>query len=169
VFGKQHGKLIPALRAYLEQATDAVKWQMAATARKGESSAVVLDGQAVSLTPEELLIESVSTPGFACAESDGYLVALDTRLSPELEREGLAREIVRTIQDARKQAGLAISDRIRLYVGGAPSLQRALFEHQEYVLQETLGTGFVATPQGADFASERDVDGAKLVIALRKA
>jgi isoleucyl-tRNA synthetase len=86
-----------------------------------------------------------------------------------LEREGLAREIVRTIQDARKQAGLAISDRIRLYVGGAPALQQALFDHQDYVLQETLGLGFVATPVGADFAAERDVDGAKLVIALKKA
>jgi isoleucyl-tRNA synthetase len=126
-------------------------------------------GQRVELTRDDVLVETVSTPGYSCAESEGYLVALDTAVTPELEREGLAREIVRSIQEARKQGGFEIADRVRIFVGGAPALQRALFEHQDFILQETLGEGFLASAQGADFAADREVDGERLSIALKKA
>ena len=65
-----------------------------------------------------LLVETSSAEGFACAEDSGYLVGLDTSLDDELRREGLARELVRAVQDARKQAGLEVSDRIELLVEG---------------------------------------------------
>jgi isoleucyl-tRNA synthetase len=167
--GKKYGKHIPAIRQILQGLSNEEARRFAANKVLGIESTVQVGSERLRLEAEDLLVETVSTPGFACAESDGYLVAMDTRLNPALEREGLAREIVRTIQDARKQAGLEVSDRIRLYVGGPASLQRALFHYQDYVLQETLGLGFVATPRGADFTVERDVDGAKLVVALKRA
>ena len=55
-----------------------------------------------------------------------------------LRREGLARELVRTVQEARKQAGLEVSDRIRLRVAGSAGVAAALREHREYVMEETL-------------------------------
>jgi isoleucyl-tRNA synthetase len=170
VFGKKHGKLIPELKDILEnrlldvQRTDLVK-----SLEIHDHFDLQLGGQMVTILKEDVVIEPVGKLGYACSEAGGYLVALVTNITPALEREGLAREIVRSIQDARKQAGLAVSDRIRLYVGGSASLQRALFEHQEYVLQETLAVGFAASAKGADYAAERDVDGAKLAIALTRA
>jgi isoleucyl-tRNA synthetase len=165
--GKRHGRLIPAIRAALDVPANAFAAAMAVAA--GEPYSLRLDGEELSFAPEELLVETAAAEGYACAESDGYLAALDTRLTPALEREGLAREIVRTIQEARKQAGLAVSDRIRLYVGGSAALQRALFDHQDTILGETLGTGFASEPNPRDFTVDRDLDGLRLSIRLRKA
>ncbi len=75
-----------------------------------------MDGQTLELTGEEILIESSSPEGFAVAEDGGYVAALNTEISEELRREGLARDLVRTVQDARKDAGLQISDHIHLYL-----------------------------------------------------
>ena len=79
-----------------------------------------------------------SAEGFASAEGNGYLVALDTALSDSLIIEGLAREIVRTVQDARKSAGLEISDRIHLSVEGSDNVLQAVANHRDYLLSETL-------------------------------
>ena len=81
-----------------------------------------------------------SAEGFACAEEGGYLVGLDTKLNDELRREGVARELVRAVQDARKQAGLEVADRIVLYVEGDDSVAAALAAHREYLMNETLAS-----------------------------
>ncbi|MEE1566900.1 MAG: isoleucine--tRNA ligase, partial [Arenicellales bacterium] len=113
--GKHHGKLIPAIREVLAEANGGA---IASAHARGESITLIVCGQQITFEPEDLLIETESAEGYSCAESEGYLVALDTALTPELEREGVAREIVRTVQDARKQAGLEVSDRIHLHVVG---------------------------------------------------
>ncbi|NIQ27868.1 MAG: hypothetical protein GTN88_15750, partial [Gammaproteobacteria bacterium] len=64
----------------------------------------------------------------------GFLAALDTTLTDELVREGLAREIVRSVQDARKQAGLEVSDRITLGVSGSAAVAAALDVHRDYIM-----------------------------------
>ena len=66
------------------------------------------------------------------------MVALDTSIDHDLEVEGLARELVRSIQDARKSAGLEISDRITLAVTGTELVEQAVNKFQEYILAETL-------------------------------
>ena len=95
-------------------------------------------GETLDLEAEDFLVESTSAEGYSSAEDGGYLVGLDTRLDETLRREGLARELVRTVQEARKQAGLEVSDRIRLRVVGSPAITAALAEHREYVMEETL-------------------------------
>ncbi|HUJ77069.1 MAG TPA: DUF5915 domain-containing protein, partial [bacterium] len=164
--GKRYGRLIPAIRAALEQADGR---RIAVSCHQGVPTELRVEGQTLVLDPEDLLIETHSAEGYVSAEDGGYLVALDTRLTPALLREGLAREIVRCVQDARKQAGLAVSDRIRLYVGGAVAVQQALLAHQDTVLGETLATGFYPAQGPQDFAVEHEVDGHLLRIALRKA
>jgi isoleucyl-tRNA synthetase len=89
-----------------------------------------------------VLIETESAEGYACGEDGGYLTALDTSLNQELVEEGLAREIVRSIQDARKQAGLEVSDRIVLGVSGSAGIERALAKHRDYIMSETLATNW---------------------------
>ena len=116
VVGKRYGKLIPALREFLA-AADGVA--IAAAVARGETQRFVVAGSESSSPPEALLVETESAEGFACAEEGGYLVGLDTTLDEALRREGLARELVRAMQEARKQAGLEVSDRIVLHVSGS--------------------------------------------------
>ena len=70
----------------------------------------------------------------------GGFVILDTAVTPELAAEGLARDIVRAVQQARREAGLAVSDRITLSVSGDPGVLDAVAAHAELIKFETLST-----------------------------
>ena len=77
----------------------------------------------------------------AILEKEGdILVALETVMTDELKKEGLARDIVRRIQDQRKRAGLDISDEIEIYYRAGPKLQDVLTTHGKYIAAETLAT-----------------------------
>ena len=120
----------------------------------GSSSAGVAGSEALTFEPEDVLVETTSAEGYACAEEGGWLVGLDTVLTEALEREGLARELVRTVQEARKQAGLEVSDRITLRIDGSAEVAAALDAHRDYVMEETLATGW----GGADWAPGYSVE-----------
>jgi isoleucyl-tRNA synthetase len=87
--------------------------------------------------PDDLL--AVAGEGHSIATDDaGYAVAVDTRLTPELADEGLAREVVHRIQNLRKAAGLEISDRIVVYYAGLDRLSDLFSRFGDYVREETL-------------------------------
>ena len=116
-------ELIPAIRDYLAKADGAA---IAAAVARGEPQTFVVGNQQLANQPVDLLVESSAAEGFACAEENGYLVGLDTTLDDALRREGVARELVRAVQDARKQAGLEVADRIVLFVEGDAAVLAAL-------------------------------------------
>ncbi len=150
--GKKYGKLVPALTAALRDLASDDARAAAQSAEAGQPWSLDVNSQALELQPEELLVESSSPEGYAVAEGGGVLVALDTTLTPELEAEGMARELVRNIQDARKSAGFAISDRITVYLdGGDGALQNVLGTWGDYVKSETLADEIQtdAVPAGA--------------------
>src|SRR5690606_8144841 len=118
------------------------------------------------IQPADLLVESASAEGFACAEEGGYLAGLDTSLNDDLRREGVARELVRAVQDARKQAGLEVADRIALFVEGNAAVEAALAEHRAYLMSETLATSW-RRPTGAFLARQEEGD-ASWVIHLAR-
>ena len=72
----------------------------------------------------------------------GGFVVLDTAVTPELAAEGLARDLVRAVQQARRDAGLAVSDRIALTIGGSEAVQAAARTHEALVGSETLATSY---------------------------
>ena len=111
-------------------------------------------GETLIFEPEDVLVETTSAEGYACAEEGGWLVGLDTALTEALEREGLARELVRTVQEARKQAGLEVSDRITLRIDGSAGVAAALDAYRGYVMEETLATGW----GGADWPPAYSVE-----------
>src|SRR6185369_6384951 len=94
---------------------------------------VALDG--FTLLPEELLVTTAGKPGYAVAEEAGYAVAVTTEVTPELADEGLARELVRRIQEMRKNAGFEIADRIRLGYFGDHEVARVLQSWSDYIRQ----------------------------------
>jgi isoleucyl-tRNA synthetase len=164
VVGKRYGKFIPGIRRAL---TDGPVAEYAAAVARGETLNLTIDGEAVALEPEALLVDTTSAEGFACAEAGGYLVGLDTRLNKDLVLEGLARELVRTVQDGRKQAGLNVSDRIALHVTVDASVTDALSVHRAYLMNETLATEWKSLPATA-FTTEHALGDSRWTIQLQK-
>jgi isoleucyl-tRNA synthetase len=152
--GKQYGKLIPLIRKALEEADGAA---IASAAASGDTFDIKVDGQTITFEGEDVLIETSSAAGYACAEDSGFLAALDTTLTDELINEGFARELVRSIQDARKQAGLEVSDRITLGVSGSDAVEKALSVHRDYVMNETLATNWEVGQPNPLYSEEREL------------
>ena len=140
VVGPKHGRAVPAIRAALANLSTADAAAAVGKLQAGESFPLPLpEGGPVHLGPDEVLVETAAPEGFYFAEDADLLVALDTTLDEALTMEGLARELVRQIQEARKEADLAVSDRITTYLAGAsPLLTQAIEAHQDYILGETL-------------------------------
>jgi isoleucyl-tRNA synthetase len=135
--GPRFGKRLGALRAAL---TSADARAVARAVAAGEKFSVHANGEVFELDPDDVLVDSKSASGYASAEADGMLVALDTRITPELAKEGLAREVVREIQDARKRAALHISDRISAVVEAPPDYSAAIAVWSDYIKEQTLAT-----------------------------
>jgi isoleucyl-tRNA synthetase len=98
----------------------------------------------------------------------GGFVVLDTEVTPELAAEGLARDLVRAVQQARRDAGLDVSDRIALTIGGSDAVQAAAREHERLVTEETLATSYDVTAAG-DGTEVTVGDGEKAWIRVAKA
>ena len=163
--GKRYGKRVPAIREALGAADGSA---IAAAVAAGRTFDVEAGGETIAFEPEDVLVESMSAEGYACAEEGGYLVGLDTSLTEALEREGLARELVRTVQEARKQAGLEVSDRITLRIEGTPEVAAALDAHRDYVMEETLATGWGPANWSPAYTVEHSLGGGRWVIGLER-
>lgn len=97
----------------------------------------------------------------------GKAVAIDTKLTPALKQEGLMREVIRQVQNARKQADLQVDDRIELRLSASDEdLQKALKTHSDEIMAETLTTKL--SDKVLKHTSETKVEGAKLTISLQK-
>jgi isoleucyl-tRNA synthetase len=159
-----YGKQIPALKKWLEDEADGADIARATAA--GEAFKVPMIDE--PLGPDDFLVETEAAEGFACAEDGGYLVELDTALSDELVDEGWAREVIRSVQDARKQAGLEVSDRIELGISGSKAVEKALEAHRDYVMTETLATGWAVGQPEPLFSIERELGEEHWTIEISK-
>jgi len=118
--------------------------------------------------PDDLLAQLPE--GAALAEDSGYAVGLDTRLTLELESEGLARELVHRIQNLRKAAGLEISDRITVHWQGPDRLREVLATHDAYIREETLADGITEGPPPAEAHSEKQkLEGEDVTLSVKRA
>lgn len=114
-----------------------------------------------TLVPGEFDIDYVGRPGTAAANDRGLLVILDTEITEDLRREGHAREIVRCVQDLRKQAGYNVEDRITLYYDSTDPRAAEIFRlHGSYIAEETLSRSIEgersAVDQSNDLSLEAD-------------
>jgi len=164
--GRRFGKMIPSIRNALEKSDGG---EIAAAVARGENVELEVEGNTISLSPEDLLIETSSAAGYACAEDSGFLTALDTTLNDELLREGIARELIRTVQDARKQAGLEVSDRIVLGVHGTAPVEAALQHYRDYLMSETLAVDWLVGQQDPLLREQRTLEQDQWTIEITKA
>jgi isoleucyl-tRNA synthetase len=127
------------------------------------------DGTEVTLSPDEVLIQTQPREGYGVAGESGLVVALDTTLTPALEQEGLAREIVRRVQELRKQADYDLTDRIRVQYKAEGALAEAMDAFSEVIAREVLADSLdqVDAPTG-DAVLEDDVDDYAVVLAVQR-
>ena len=141
VVGKKFGKRVGALRKVLEGATGEEAKRIGQAVKNGESVQIELEGETVTLEPNEILAETQQGSGYSFASEGGWSVALDTTLTRELEDEGWVRDLVRGVQQARKDAGLQVSDRIAILIVEPSEDSRfaaVLEEWGDYLQRETL-------------------------------
>ena len=146
---------------------------VAVALREGRTVGVAIEGHDHELTAEDLVVAMQPLEGYQLEREGSHAVALELALDDELRREGLAREVVHAIQAARKAAGLDVSDRIALTLGGADELLAAAREHEPYVTDETLTTAIDydanGRGNGADDAHMVEINGLALHIAVARA
>jgi isoleucyl-tRNA synthetase len=105
-----------------------------------EGDIVIVDGTALQATEYDLVLATADPDAAVAFLGDGGFVVLDTAVTPELEAEGLARDVIRAVQQARKDADLDVSDRITLTIVGDPAAVDAVSTHRELIAGETLAT-----------------------------
>ena len=104
----------------------------------GQDIEIEIGGRPIALTPAEVEVTSAPKEGLALVEEGKVTFALNTQITDELRSEGLARDIVRRIQNQRKEAGFEISDQITVYFKAGTHITRVLKEFADYISAETL-------------------------------
>ena len=140
--------------------------QLAAQVRAG---ALLLVG-AYTLLPQEVEVSHRDKAGYSVVMEGDYTFALSTKVTPELAREGLAREIVHRIQDMRRSANFDIADHIVTYYQGGPEVSSVIAAFGGYVAQETLSNRLLeAVPDSGAYVQEYQIDGIKVTLGVMKA
>jgi isoleucyl-tRNA synthetase len=137
--GPRLGERVKDLRPALA-ALDGV--ESAATLEAGQAISIVLGGESVDLGPEDIQLRVRGQQGFAVSREGGEVVALDLTLDDALRQRGLAREVVRLLQDLRKTSGLEVSDRIHLHAVGLEPIAG----HLDFIAREVLAVAIVPGP-----------------------
>ncbi|CAB5015793.1 unannotated protein [freshwater metagenome] len=141
---------MPALKAYLATA-DA---QVVRSALEESGVYVVsIEGTEIHLNADDVEVRAASHEKFALAQEGGIAVALDTTLNDELRSEGISRDLVRALNDLRKEVGLEIADRIHLSLSAVGLAAEAISTHQETIAGEVLATR-VSIEEGIEPGSE---------------
>ncbi len=140
VLGRRFGNATQPVAAAIAAADPAV---LAGQIRAAGRAQLQVGGETIAIGPDDVILTKTPVSGWEVASDGGETVALELMITPELRREGLAREFVRLVQDARKADGLNITDRIALRWSTAdPELAAAVTEHHALISAEVLATDF---------------------------
>jgi isoleucyl-tRNA synthetase len=161
VFGKKVNEVAGLLKALsAEEAArfkSEGKWQ------------VQVDGGDNWVTHEMVTFESDAAEGWSVASEGAMTAAVDTRLDDELVLDGLARELVNRIQNMRKEAGFAVTDRIALDLQGPPKVLEAFEKQRSYILQETLTVEASHSGQPGEFRRSWPLAGGEVTLSVARA
>jgi isoleucyl-tRNA synthetase len=161
--GPKVGKLVPRVKELLAAADGAaVRRALEADGRY----ALDVDGTVVELDAEDVEVRASSHEELALAQEGATAVALDTTVDHPLRLEGLARELVRALNDQRKAAGLEIADRIRVQLRAVGELTEAVEAHRDWIAGEVLAVDLALTD--AALPDELEVEGAPVGVGIER-
>jgi isoleucyl-tRNA synthetase len=142
--GPKFGKGLAAIN----KALPGIDGKVLAPLRRGESVTLSIDGTDYLLAPEDVLVSTQQAAEWVAADDRGIQIALSLVITPELKREGMARDYVRQVQQLRKDADLEIENRIRIFDAATdPEVTAALTEWTAYIREETLADSITRVAQ----------------------
>ena len=165
--GPRYGKLLGKIGAALKEmdGNDVVD-----AFEKGETVTFDVDGTAVTLNKDDVLTSPAQKPGYTAQTENGVTVVLDTNLTPELIREGYAREVISKIQTMRKDADFDVTDRILVWLNSDEEVNSAAIEAKEMIMNGVLALEMnIGGTVDATVSQEWDINGHKGTIAIKKA
>ena len=163
--GRRFRKLTPKAAARIRALDD----EALRTVRDGGTVRIEVNGAWHEVGADELEVVEEARGDWVVRSEGRCTVGLDPAISDELRLEGLARELVNRIQRLRRDSGLAVSDRIRLGIGGSDAVRAAALAHGEVIARETLALAVDVTPRiadGFDFRKEAALDGEAAILGL---
>lgn len=165
VVGKKYGSLVPeikkALAAVDQEAT-------AAKVRTGESILLSLESTEIELLPEDIHVETVEPEDVALVEEAGYVVAIKTELTDTLLKEGMVRDLVRYIQNMRKEADFQVEDHIRIGYETNGKMVEAIQEFQDYLVNETLADEIVDSEIDGEFTDNFTIQNEPIRVTIER-
>jgi isoleucyl-tRNA synthetase len=158
-FGKDMGLISKEIQEFSQE-------QIAKLEREGALS-LVISGNSVTLTTEDVEISSQDIEGWLVANSGGITVALDITITDALRKEGIARELVNRIQNIRKDSGFEVTDKIKVYMQNDGVLEQAIRDNEAYIKSETL-TEELVFQDSIENGTEIEFDDLKTRILISK-
>lgn len=163
--GPKYGKLLNLLREKLP----AVDEKLLSPVRNGETVTINLDGNSITLAPEDVQVGTEQATGWVCADNQGIQLALSIELTPALLREGMARDFIRQVQQLRKDADLEIENRIRIfYSSESEQIELMLKEWSDLIKSETLADSLLASTTSSAGLEPVNVGDEKVLIWIEK-
>jgi isoleucyl-tRNA synthetase len=164
--GKRFGKGVQAVAAAVAAADAAA---LSAALREKGTASVLVDGEEIALAPEEVIITETPREGWSVASDAGATVALDLEITPDLRLAGLARDVIRLVQEARKASGFEVTDRIALrHTTEDPEVAAALAAHADLIAEEVLATEIAEGAPDDTFGAAFTDEGLSLTFHLRR-
>ncbi|QNM04790.1 isoleucine--tRNA ligase [Qiania dongpingensis] len=163
--GPKYGKLLGQIKQKLAELDGSAA--MDELNAKGEL-AMTVDGTAVSLTTEDLLIDTAQKEGYVTEGDKEVAVVLDTNLTPELVEEGFVREIISKVQTMRKEAGFEVTDHINLYQDDSDKIAGILKKYTDTIKNEVLAEKiFIGKITG--YEKDWNINGENVMLGVEKA
>ncbi len=162
--GPKYGKLLGSIREKLASLDgSAAKKELD---ENGSISFTAGDTE-ISLTAEDLLIETVQKEGYHAESGNGITVVLDTNLTDELIEEGFVRELISKIQTMRKDAGFEVMDTIKIYVSGNDKIKAIFDSNADSIKHDVLATDIISSSE-CSYSKDWDINGEKVTLGVEK-
>ncbi len=163
--GPRLGEKLPKFQEMLET-TDST--ELASTIQSGRIVHLQIDGQEMNLSPDEVSVRMIARDGYSVAVEGNTILVLYTRLTEPLLEEGIARDVVRRIQDLRRQANLEIDERIEIVYSGSQRLVHAIGNFADYIKQETLSLNLIpGNPESrTSWKARYQIDGQEIYVGI---
>lgn len=137
------------------------------TLEKDKTFGLLIDNETVNINIEDVEIIAEDIPGWSVANKDNITVALDITITPELQDEGNARELINRIQKIRKDTGLEVTDRIEVQIEDSQLLKSAIINFSDYICAEILADSIKIVPQ-IQAGTDIEVNEATLRVSISK-
>jgi isoleucyl-tRNA synthetase len=165
VVGKKYGSLVPQIKQALETSNQEELYGKVST---GENIPLQFNGEALELLPDEVSVETIEPEDLAVVEDAGYVAAINTEITEELKKECMVRDLVRYVQNMRKDAGYQVEDHIRIGYETSGDLLDAIQEYESYFQNEILADELTAEAISGDLTENFNIGEETIQVTIEK-